>query len=138
MKLIEFNPENSVQLNPGASTIRVNRKAGLISFSKMAGTIMNLKRGMKLLVYQDEENPTNWYIRISSAGFPLRTSNDKAFDFNNTTLAHKILNSADNPFLKDEPDKTLGACGFYISETETIIDKIKYFPFSTAKTLGAK
>ena len=141
MKLIEFNPENSIQQNPGAATIRVNRKAGLISFSKHACAIMKLKPGMKLLIYQEQDNPTSWYIRISSAGFPIRTSNNIAFDFNNKTISNKILDSAvresslDNPI---EYQKPLGACGFYISETETVIDGIKYFPFSTSKILGAK
>ncbi len=134
MKLVEFNPENSTQLKPGQATIRINRKAGLISFSKQSGILMGLKKGMKILFYQDEENPMNWYIRITSAGFPLRTSDEKAFDFNNSSISHKILDSCPLP----EGATPHAACGFYITDTETVIDGAKYFPFSTDRIIGAK
>ena len=136
MKLVEFNPENTLHVMRGKATFRIYRKEGRIVFSKQACQLLKFKKGIKLLFYKDEENTSSWFIRLSSAGFPIFSSDDKIFSMHNKTLSNSILDSIPKP--ENETIQIIGISGFCINETEIVIDGAKYFPFSTDKTIGAR
>ena len=63
MKLKEFSTTGIKSLK-GIATITFT-KSGCISFNRKAVETIGLKTGDKLIFFQDEENPKDWYMKIS-------------------------------------------------------------------------
>ena len=97
MKLNEFNVSNSRYFaNKKDPRVRFNKKAGLISFSIGAEKLLDFKKGDKVIILQDEENPEDWYINKtqSKSGFALRIQDDqKGVTFNCSFIVKRILDS---------------------------------------------
>ncbi|HEY5591548.1 MAG TPA: hypothetical protein VIK55_11085 [Paludibacter sp.] len=137
MKLKEFNTSNSKMALPGEPTLRINSKAGLLGFSKAASVILGLTDQTKIIFVQDEDNPTDWYIKITSEenGFSLRRKeNTSEFAFNNTPIAKLILESIKTDRLK----LAFKACGFKICKTPVEIENEKYWLIITADPLNPR
>lgn len=94
MKLKIYNEENVKTSRPGERTIRINKKAGLISFSKTATEEYSLNDGDRIILAQDEENEKRWFFAKSTdkSSFKLRVHNGAA-SFNNSCIARAILSS---------------------------------------------
>jgi hypothetical protein len=137
MKLKEFNLDNSKLANPGECTLRVNSKAGLFSFSKEASKLLELDEKTKVTFHQDEESPTDWYVKVTTEknGFLLRKKDNVAeHAFNCTAIAKSILDSI-------KPTKTATphvACGFKISKEPIDIEGEKYWLIITAAPLNPR
>lgn len=95
MKLKEFNSENTVTVRSDKPSLHINTKTGLFNFSKAACDLLNIKDGDRIAFYQDEEEPTDWYIEkvTTEKGFPLRAKDNitKGLLFSNTTMARAIV-----------------------------------------------
>lgn len=94
MKLKKFIPTT---LRQGKPSIRINGKAGLMAFSKSAGEKLDLKDQESVDFFQDEENPTDWYVAKQKKGSCILREKDKngSFNLNNTSIARAILKSND-------------------------------------------
>ena len=89
MKLKEFSTTGIKSLK-GIATITFT-KSGCISFNRKAVETIGLKTGDKLIFFQDEENPKDWYMKISEdKGAELRATtsgNGGLVDGETSTLA---------------------------------------------------
>lgn len=134
MKFKEFNSSNSTMLAPGEATIRINSKAGILSFSKEASKMLQFNSTTKVVMLQDEDIPTDWYVKITKAenGFPLRKKDEKIeYCFNSTPLAKAILAS-----LKTDKDTPVyKAAGFKISKMAVEFKGEAYWPIITVNPL---
>lgn len=74
MKLKVFNQTNSKHSVTGRPTLRIHKRGGLLTFSKAAAELMDVKSGDKIVIVQDEESPENFYVHKTSNpdGFTLR------------------------------------------------------------------
>jgi len=129
MKLKVYSAENSMNVITGKAMIRINRKAGLFTFSKAAKEMIDLKLNDKVLIAQDEENPTDFYIHetASPSGFPLRAkTDDYGLSFNCSKLANTILPRAD-----------IKAVSYLVSAGHNI-DGLIYHPIITVNPLNEK
>ena len=94
MKFKIYNSENSKSATAGNSTIRIQRKSGLISFSKKASENIGITKDDRIIIVQDEENPENFYIHKTAdpKGFLIRfKTDDLGASFNCSTLVNLIL-----------------------------------------------
>lgn len=115
----------------GKPTIRFSKSAGLITFSKQAGINLGLTDKTRVELCQNEEEPTDWYIHIttSQSAFELRRKDDAVnYTFNATPLVRKVL----------ETLKIEHAASFIISGEPHIIGSEKYFYIITGNPIGAK
>lgn len=90
-----YDTTNSKVRSGGKATIHISPK-GAISLSGGAVKRMDLKILSRIEIAQDQNRPTDWYIRSSSErhAFPLRQNKgSKSRIFNNSYLAKKILES---------------------------------------------
>jgi hypothetical protein len=71
MRFKVYNSSNISSGRKGESYIRLNRKSGSISLSKEAWAAIGIKEGVEVL--QDEDHPTDWYIRASEAEDAIKT-----------------------------------------------------------------
>jgi hypothetical protein len=95
MNLNTYNSDNLQQTSSGRSTIRFSRR-GIISFSAKACEELSLKKGDKISVHQDEDNPADWYISINSEnGWPLRENRkgSSGLKFNSAVMSATILDA---------------------------------------------
>ncbi|WP_303181412.1 hypothetical protein [uncultured Butyricimonas sp.] len=63
MKLKEFSTRGRKALK-GIATITFS-KSGCIGLNQKAVEAMGVKSGDKLIFFQDEENPTDWYLQVA-------------------------------------------------------------------------
>lgn len=79
----------------GIATITFT-KSGCISFNRKAVVAIGLKPGDKLIFFQDEENPKDWYMKISkNKGAELRatTSGNGGLVCNFAAVAQNVFTS---------------------------------------------
>lgn len=100
MKLKEFNAENLVVQRTTTPSIGINCKTGLFNFNKAAVEQMGLKSNDQIVVHQDEEDQSCWYLeRLNSKdtrkGFTIREKSNVTAGllFNNVALAKLISES---------------------------------------------
>ena len=94
MKLKEFSTTGIKSLK-GIATITFT-KSGCISFNRKAVETIGLKTGDKLIFFQDEENPKDWYMKISEdKGAELRatTSGNCGLVCNFAVVAQNVFTS---------------------------------------------
>jgi hypothetical protein len=134
MKFKEFNSSNSTMLAPGEATIRINSKAGILSFSKEASRILQFNSTTKVVMLQDEDLPSDWYVKITEAenGFPLRKKDEKTeYCFNSTPLCKAVLASLKT----DKTTPVYKAAGFKISKQSVEFEGETYWPIITIHPL---
>lgn len=67
---------------------------GAIAFNKEAANLMILKKGDRLSLAQDEEDPENWYFfKDKIHGFEIRENKANGWVFNHSTLIKQLLDS---------------------------------------------
>lgn len=127
MKLKEFNLTNSSFIKTGEPTISCNVTAGLVNLSPELCKIMKLGDGRRVSLFQDEENPQDWYITETTDGFRLREDKkgrggNSAITFNNTTTVKAMA-------------KSLKIVGNYfkcrVGDTPVVVGKTSYYPIIT-------
>ncbi len=108
LNLTEFTPDNCIGTRGRVQKAKfsINTKSGLISFNKELIAQLDLDEGSHVIFHQNKNKPRDWYIEVGMAGgFELRFSaNKKCLNFNNTSLARKILSSVDF-------NELYGSCG---------------------------
>lgn len=127
MKFNIYNSENSKSVFSGKAMIRIGRKAGLFTFSKMAGERIGLTEGDRVVIVQDADSPDNFYVHKTAdpSGFLLRCkTGGYGASFNCSRLANIILDST--------PFKTVS----YLLGAPQVIDGQEYFLIITAKPLS--
>lgn len=95
MKLITYDVSCS---NRSATMpiITVSPKSGYISFSRGACESMDLNKGDKVLVHQDQDAPSNWFVEKTNKenGIKVRKpASSNGLMFSNSYLVKKILYS---------------------------------------------
>lgn len=71
-------------------TVRVN--SNRLNISSYAVQLMGLKKTDKILIHQDDDETSTWYLSISEKGFPLNSlQKNTALMLYNTELAMMIL-----------------------------------------------
>ena len=133
MKLKVYDKRNSCSFSTGRPTVRISRKAGLLTFQKGAISLLGLLPGDKLIVCNDEDSPRDWYIHKTAdpeAFAPKQKGKAGAniVQFNSSILATKVLDSAG----------VAGRASFAISKTPAIINGMEYWPLITANPIGIK
>nr|WP_321357212.1 hypothetical protein [uncultured Draconibacterium sp.] len=93
MKLKTYSREDCKYRYAGSPVFRVE-KSGVLKLSKQAYEQIDLKAGEKILILQDQERPTDWYIQKTNNedGFVLRESSNH-LAFNAKNIAIEILKS---------------------------------------------
>ena len=96
MKLKIYNITNSKNFVPGKSTLRVNERAGLLTFSKTAGKMMGFQEGCRIEICQDEDSPKDFFVFKSASpdAFPLRIKENSP-SFNCVKLATLLLDEGE-------------------------------------------
>lgn len=97
MKLKSFNPEvlpatTGRQFTPFVS---IHMKSGMFGINGVACEIIGLKKGDLVEVYQDEEDPENWYLaKVKEGGWTLSQKyNSTGLFFCNKQLCVLIIDS---------------------------------------------
>ena len=133
MKLKVYDKRNSCSISTGRPTVRISRKAGLLTFQKGAIALLGLLPGDRLIVCNDEDSPRDWYIHKTAdpeafAPKPKGKAGANIVQFNSSILAAKVLDSAG----------VAERASFAISKTPAIINGMEYWPLITANPIGAK
>jgi hypothetical protein len=134
MKLKEFDLHNSRKIpRAGRPFLRVTRRAGTLFFSASTAQTADLKEGDGVVLFQDEENPADWYFKKNNSpkSFILRKATNKAkgLVFNNSALAGILLDSA-------QTTGNLSNCTFGIQKNTVDIDGVHYYLIITADLLN--
>jgi hypothetical protein len=121
MNLTVFSAETLPQSTTTKCDPRVSfTKTGMISFNQHACDLMGLQVGDRFALTQDEDNPQDWYVFKSPAGFPLKAkAKESGLKFNHTALRATILGCFDLDL-----DRTYN---YGIAKTPTVLDKVKYW-----------
>lgn len=98
MKLKVYNVSNAMSHGRDTKpTISFSEK-GLISFNKAAVAALNLKVDDQVEIAQDEQEPNDWYFKITKAeneslGFKLKSykEGDGRLSFNSSTTSRDLL-----------------------------------------------
>jgi hypothetical protein len=94
MKRRIFTPLNSKAMKPSTPSVNMNAKAGLINISKAACEILNLSKGDKVVLFQDEDAKRDWYLEKNPVGFELRDDGKTAsLSFNCTAVVRELFKS---------------------------------------------
>lgn len=98
MNLKEYNHKNCEPQRGRKdipASISMSTEKGLFTFNKPAAELINVCEKDKVVVYQDEEEPENWYIEVvKDRGFPVRYNKRwENYKFNNVKVARKIAES---------------------------------------------
>ncbi|WP_372648232.1 hypothetical protein [Draconibacterium sp.] len=91
MKLKKFNNKTLPRNGQISGSIHITfNKKGVISFSKSASDLLNLKDGDRIVLHQDEENRGDWYLEKTEDenGFKLHKKSNKD---NRVCFGRKIL-----------------------------------------------
>ncbi|MCU6767376.1 hypothetical protein OCV73_00165 [Barnesiella propionica] len=96
MKLKEFSTVGRKALN-GIATISFNKK-GFIGINAAAAESIGIKSGERIVFFQDEDNPEDWYFDVSpDKGALLRNhTTGKGFACNFSVVATEVLKSTKN------------------------------------------
>lgn len=96
MAFKKFDSKTLPAVRNGAAIIHFY-KDGLIGFSPRAAEILNLNENNAVSFFQDEDEPTLWYVaketEENNTGYVVRKMNDntpKRLVFNNKSLFHEI------------------------------------------------
>lgn len=127
MKLIIYNIENSKADRTGERLCRVNRKAGVITFSGEMVKCLDLKAGDRVIVAADQEDKKGWYISKTEneAGF-IVTGKDKTLLFHNSFVAGLLLSSM----------KIEKSASFLVAKEPVEIEGEKYYQLITTKPIN--
>jgi hypothetical protein len=129
MNLLTFDTENMVSTRKGDALISFSR-AGLNTISKAGAERTKYEGGDMVAIHQDKDNPEDWYISLSEAGFPLRDDKGEGrLNFNSKTMADTILDA-----LEINEDRA----SFFIAGQPTEIDEVNYWAILTAKPIIKK
>lgn len=72
MKLKEYTPATHARVRPNKARIGIN-KSGYFVLSKRLMEVMKLSEGDEVIMLQDAEAPTDWYItKVKDEGFSVR------------------------------------------------------------------
>lgn len=98
MKLKTFNPDvlPNIYGKNQQPRISLHFKSGLISINEVACEMIGLKPDDYVEVYQDEEDPENWYLaKTNKSGWVLRPQNKgaKGLRFSNKELCRLMMDS---------------------------------------------
>jgi len=96
MKFKVYNITNSKSFMPGKSTLRVNERAGLFTFSKTAGELMGFSEGCRIEICQDEDSPKDFFVFKSASpdAFLIRIK-EHSPSFNCVKLATLLLDEGE-------------------------------------------
>jgi hypothetical protein len=93
MKLKKFNRKDCSGRMPGQPQIRINH-AGMIMLNKRFVEKANLKPGDKVNIYQDEDKPTDWYLKSTDEDQGVQMRDYKGgLVFNASVIARRIMES---------------------------------------------
>lgn len=93
MKLKTYNP-NLRSIRTG-NILSVNRKSGQINLNASSAQALKIKLGDKVNVFQDEDNPIDWYVAKVTEGFTVRKlSASNSIGFCNKLVADDIMKSS--------------------------------------------
>lgn len=95
MALTEFSPINCLTARATYPGITVAVKSGVMMLNEHACELLQATSGGGVKLFQDEDNPQDWYVVFGPEdGFALRSKADaKGLFFNNTYLARLIADS---------------------------------------------
>ena len=95
MKLRSFNPSNTPNGRSGKPLVTVALNAGTFTFNRLAIDALGLNEKSQVVIHQDEESPSDWYVEvIGEGGFPLRIADDmSSARFNNKQLGRSIADA---------------------------------------------
>ncbi len=99
MKLIKFDTTNCISPRKGTSTVSFS-KNGVIALNKQFSVQCGFTAGDKIAIFQDEENPYDWYIAKDDDGFELRWGNAAVMDnlkANNACLCKQFKEALNFP-----------------------------------------
>lgn len=95
MTLLQYDRTNTY-VSSGrkvSPTLSIGRTGGF-SLNKAAVDMLKAKQGSSLAFLQDENNPSDWYIRFVGAnGFELRIDSKGSALFNSAMLKQKLFDS---------------------------------------------
>lgn len=122
MKLKTYNPETLPSAaRVGVPKISLNRKSGIISFSRESAKILNIKAGSKVSFHEDESEE-QWYLSINNDGYALREKSSGSLAFNSSSLIQLIYDSVS--YVEDS--------GYMLLGKEPVTEgKQKYWPLIT-------
>jgi|688.fasta_scaffold687957_3 hypothetical protein len=89
MNLVKYDQNNSQRVRSGKACVNFSRK-GASNISKKAQEMMGLKEGDSVAIYQDNDNPADWYMAKDKDGFQCRR-NTAGLMFNSAMIANSIL-----------------------------------------------
>jgi hypothetical protein len=92
MKLKKFDSTNCKNSRIGKATISLCSNAAS-AISKTATEALGLKPGDGIAIFQDIENPTDWYACKDKDGFPLREHSSGGLVFNASAVANHLFDS---------------------------------------------
>ena len=91
MNLVKQIP---VRSNRGKHPSISIHKSGSMRFSALAVKEFSFKKGIRINLYQDKDNPTDWFFKYEEDGLLGRIGeNGKAFYIQSTSIAKDILSS---------------------------------------------
>lgn len=116
MKLTYFSTQALPKVMGGKKVARIAfGKAGTVQFNQPACELIGIKKGDKITLCQDEEEPENWYVfKDTNHGFEVRPGYDgKGCLFNHAKMVVTFLEAVGKP-----TDKTIG---FMIASKPTVL-----------------
>lgn len=123
LKLKQFGAEHqSSRLKLSSITIS---PVGRIALSDLALQETGLKIGDRISLFQDENEPTDWYFGKHEDGIPLAEAKGGEATIQAKVIANEVLNSLDQQT----------TCRFSIGVTDQKIEKNKLWSIFTRKPL---
>lgn len=92
MKLKVHTPADHIAVSPKLPVISINPANGSISFSTSALAGIGLKKGDKIILIQDEDQPKDWFLSKDPDGFTLM-KNGGTLAIMNKSLAKAVTDS---------------------------------------------
>lgn len=136
MKLKVFDPSNTVVGGHNVlPSISMNTKTGVIRLSAGFSYEVDIKAGDEVVLAQDEENPSNWYLKLQKGGFKLRKSSSSVKNpsvcFSSKDLSHRMVRSS------AEPNALNQTVQMNLSTEPEIIEGVAHYAIATktAKTV---
>lgn len=126
MKLKTYD-ERMSKKRPTKPTIYFS-KYGLITLSTSFCERAGLKPGDCVLVHQDEDEPTDWYLSKAIEGFELRnaTKNTNALCFNSQKVCYEFRDSMELNHNESH--------SFYMATEPNVVNKEHYYAILTSKS----
>jgi hypothetical protein len=96
ISLLQYDRTNIIS-NPRGSTPRISiGRTGKFSLNKAAVELTHGKAGSTMVLLQDENNVSDWYLRFGGKdGFPLRAESSGQLSFNATGLKDVLFASVE-------------------------------------------